>query len=828
MQPHVIWNGSVDSLPQLLADEVPYLVWVKDTEGRYLFINEAYRQFFSISDDRRLGLTDLQIYPPDLALRYRSEDQQALIQDAPLIILDHYPATDKTPEYYYQTIRQPLFSVSGNITGIYATSRNITARMIRDDKFARQKRLLEALHELSVELIKQRDIQALLRIILHRSAEAVGSRVGFLEMVNPQKDAMEMIHFIGDHVSIPSGYILPRGQGLVGEVWRSGKVQVLDDYQLWPPRLKHDFSCIIRAIVSVPIFSDNAVVGAVTLCHTDPGLQFDDTDITALEQFSALASVALENAKLFETAALELHQRRESESLYRTLIEQSSDAILLIDPLTRQLLQANNRYFELTGFTQEDIPRLKVYDLVVDDRRWIDQAFEVTLPQHRKQSLEMRLFRRSDGSVFEMERSARLVSIGNRDIVMAVARDVSERRHTRLMDYLHETTLDIVGHLDQAELLKAIITRAVNLVDAPFGYCALLDPHSGELNVVAVAGIDADQFSEPPRANAGLAAQVLASGKAMIVDDYRTWPERLPGTLFDRITAIAIFPLKNSQAEVIGVLTVLHWDPEKRIRMDDFSCLEEVANIASLALDNATLYNTARLELASRAEIELKIRQALEKLDDTYDTTLEGWARALDLRDCETEGHSRRVASIAVEMAKLMKIPVEQHIHIWRGALLHDIGKLGVPDSILLKPGPLTAEEWQIMRLHPIYGYDWLHQIEYLHPALAIPRSHHERWDGEGYPDRLRGEEIPLEARIFAPIDVWDALSSNRPYRRSWPDNKIREHIRSLAGSHFDPTIVAAFLALPPTAFVIRAKAPQSFDYPMPAAENRNKNDDVD
>ena len=247
-----------------------------------------------------------------------------------------------------------------------------------------------------------------------------------------------------------------------------------------------------------------------------------------------------------------------------------------------------------------------------------------------------------------------------------------------------------------------------------------------------------------------------------------------------------------------------------------FMLLEVVAILpkcSTCSCNLGKLYNTAKLEIASRSKIEQKIRLALEKLDATYDTTLEGWARALDLRDCETEGHSRRVASIAVEMAKQINIPAERHIHIWRGALLHDIGKLGVADSILLKPGPLTAEEWQIMRLHPIYGYDWLHQIEYLHPALAIPRSHHERWDGEGYPDKLKGTDIPIEARLFAPVDVWDALSSNRPYRRSWPDSKIREHIRSLSGSHFDPAVVDAFLSLPPEAFSIREKAPESFNY---------------
>ena len=805
----VQWDGRPASLPGILLDAAPFMIWVKDVDGRYVFINEAYRQFFSINDDKRLGLTDWEVYPPALASRYRSEDEQVCRLSTTLVIQDHYPATGQKPESYFETIKRPLLSAAGQITGVYATSQNITARVLRDDKLARQKRLLESLHQMSVELISKRDIQELLRTLLHRSAETLGAPVGFLEMLNEQKTGMEMQHYFGDNFFVPPSYLLQPGQGLVGQVWETGKVLLIDDYQQWDDRLRYPGFEAIRAIVCMQIFCGTEIAGAVTLCHTDPALRFDDTDIAALEQFSALASVALENARLFETAAQELQQRRESENLYRALVDQSADIILLFDPASRRLLQANKRYLELTGYTEAEIGNLTAYDVVMDERRWIDQSFDVLLPQLRSKPPEMRRFRRKDGSLFDMERTATMVSLGERDIIMSVSHDVSERRHTRLMEFLHETTLDIVGHLNQSELLQAIITRAVELVEAPFGYCALLDPASGELELVAVAGIDAAEFKDPPRSGAGLAAKVLASGKAMVVDDYRNWPDRLPGALFDRITAIAVLPLKNAHSEIVGLLTILHWDPEKRIRMDDFSCLEEVANLASLALDNAKLYNTARIELASRAEIELQVRQALEKLDNTYDTTLEGWARALDLRDCETEGHSRRVASIAVEMAKRMNVPAEQHIHIWRGALLHDIGKLGVPDSILLKPGPLTAEEWQIMRLHPIYGYDWLHQIEYLHPALAIPRSHHERWDGEGYPDKLSGEAIPLEARIFAPIDVWDALSSNRPYRRSWPDSKIREHIRALSGSHFDPAVVDAFLSLPPTAFVIRDKAPE-------------------
>jgi len=133
-------------------------------------------------------------------------------------------------------------------------------------------------------------------------------------------------------------------------------------------------------------------------------------------------------------------------------------------------------------------------------------------------------------------------------------------------------------------------------------------------------------------------------------------------------------------------------------------------------------------------------------------------------------------------------------VHVRRGALLHDMGKLGIPDSILLKPGKLTDEEWVIMRKHPSYAYEMLSPITYLRPALDIPHGHHEKWDGSGYPRGFKGEQIPLAARIFAVVDVWDALCSDRPYRRAWPEEEVREYISSTSGTHFDPRVVEAFL----------------------------------
>lgn len=209
----------------------------------------------------------------------------------------------------------------------------------------------------------------------------------------------------------------------------------------------------------------------------------------------------------------------------------------------------------------------------------------------------------------------------------------------------------------------------------------------------------------------------------------------------------------------------------------------------------------ARLGAAvERALDERRVRQeklrAERDLRDAYDTTIEGWSRALDLRDRETEGHSKRVAELTVRMARRMGLPEADLVHVRRGALLHDIGKMGIPDSILLKPGPLNLEEWVEMRKHPAYAYQLLAPIAYLRAALDIPYCHHERWDGTGYPRGLAGTQIPLVARIFALADTWDALRSNRPYRPEFRKEQAIAYIREQTGRHFDPGLVDVFLDL--------------------------------
>lgn len=197
--------------------------------------------------------------------------------------------------------------------------------------------------------------------------------------------------------------------------------------------------------------------------------------------------------------------------------------------------------------------------------------------------------------------------------------------------------------------------------------------------------------------------------------------------------------------------------------------------------------------IESKLKLEVRVQERTSELSQAYDTTIEGWSKALDLRDKETEGHSLRVTDLTLQLSSRMGVSKENMISIRWGALLHDIGKMGIADNILLKEGPLSDEEWKIMRLHPIYARDMLMPIKHLYKAIEIPYGHHEKWDGTGYPQGLKGDQIPLHARIFAVLDVWDALTNDRPYRLAWSREKAINHIMSESGKHFDPEVIRYF-----------------------------------
>ena len=248
----------------------------------------------------------------------------------------------------------------------------------------------------------------------------------------------------------------------------------------------------------------------------------------------------------------------------------------------------------------------------------------------------------------------------------------------------------------------------------------------------------------------------------------------------EQIAAYFAVPL-IIKGQVNGVMEVFQRSPfEPDEEWVDF--LMTLAGQAAIAIDNDQLFTGLQ-----RSNLELGL---------AYDATIEGWSHALDLRDKETEGHTQRVTEMTIKLAHSFNISNDVLRLIRWGALLHDIGKMGVPDAILLKPGPLTDEEWVKMKKHPVFAFEMLMPIHYLKDALDIPYCHHEKWDGTGYPRGLKGEQIPLAARIFAVVDVYDALTSDRPYRKAWTKEQALEHIKTEIGTHFDPQVVDAFFRL--------------------------------
>jgi len=229
---------------------------------------------------------------------------------------------------------------------------------------------------------------------------------------------------------------------------------------------------------------------------------------------------------------------------------------------------------------------------------------------------------------------------------------------------------------------------------------------------------------------------------------------------------------------------VLELYSRRAIRADSgwMRFLEALAAEAAVAIDNTELFR--------------QLQHSHDDLSLAYDATIQGWSKTLELRDLETKGHSERVVELTQALARKLNLPEDQMIHLRRGALLHDIGKTGIPDSILLKPGPLSDEEITIMQKHPEYAMRLLSSVPFLRPALDIPYCHHEKWAGGGYPRGLKGEEIPLAARIFSVVDVYDALRYERPYRYAWSKKRIFNYIRSRSGEDFDPQVVRAFLEI--------------------------------
>jgi HD-GYP domain-containing protein (c-di-GMP phosphodiesterase class II) len=350
---------------------------------------------------------------------------------------------------------------------------------------------------------------------------------------------------------------------------------------------------------------------------------------------------------------------------------------------------------------------------------------------------------------------------------------------------LHRIDQAIAASMDLRMTLNVLLEHVTSQLKVDAASVLLLNPHMQTLDYAAGRGFRTEALQRTHlRLGEGYAGRAALDRKLVYIPDLRVRKtDFLRSPVFSAEGFVAYYSMPLiAKGQVKGVLEVFHRAP---LEGDSawLNFFETLAGQAAIAIDNTQLFDNLQ-----RSNMDLAL---------AYDATIEGWSAALDLRDKETEGHTQRVAEMTIQLGRALEVNAETLVHIRRGALLHDIGKMGIPDAILHKPDKLSAEEWVIMKKHPQYAYTMFSSIAYLRPALDIPYCHHEKWDGSGYPRGLKGEQIPLAARIFAVVDVYDALTSDRPYRKAWSREKALAYIQQQAGLHFDPEIVSAFLGMP-------------------------------
>ena len=615
---------------------------------------------------------------------------------------------------------------------------------------------------------------------------------------------------------------LPVHRGVMGAVLRSGTALRIGDVQAYP-----DYICIderIHSELCVPLAVRERLVGVINVesCRPDA---FSEVDEVYLSAVSAELGIAIERVRLIES---ERNHRDELKALVSvsSIMRTAQNQVEMIPPLFNHIIDL----YEAEGVAIALRSR-RNFDMLIENACGKWQAAtglliplgmgiaEVVLNSKQTYFCENT---RTDPNLYRADLfhkvecllclpliaedyviglvyigrsrpfSAYDVQLGEAIADMAAngfnrARSNEETRyHLRRVNALRAIDQTILSSQDLRVTLDILVKDIIPQLEIDAANIMLYDAANDTLAVSATFGICPRYYNNLTLAlGESHAGQVAQSRKMKLIPDLRESGEEMTDRLQEisqEFIGFAALPLV-AKGEIKGVLQLFH---RARLEPDpdwiDF--LKALADQSAIAIYNAQLF-----EQQEKANLNLVL---------AYDDTIEGWSRALDLRDRETEGHSQRVTELTLKLAPRVGIPETELAQVRRGAQLHDIGKMGIPDNILLKPGPLSQGESEIMRRHPQYARDLLSPIEYLRPAIEIPYCHHEKWDGSGYPNGLKAEEIPLAARVFAVVDVWDALTSDRPYRPAWSEEVALEYIQQQSGRHFDPAVVEAFLKLSP------------------------------
>ena len=522
-------------------------------------------------------------------------------------------------------------------------------------------------------------------------------------------------------------------------------------------------------------------------------INYDDNQISGVyEVYAFQTSPGRMVAKFQDITERKLAEEalRRSEDTLSSIFRAAPTGIGLVSD--RVLLEVNQRICEMTGYTQEELvgKNARILYPSDDDYEYVGREKYRLIRKFGTGTVETR-WQHKNGQIIDVLMSSTPIDPDNlSNGVTFTALDITDRKSAEIRLQSQLQRLAALNQIDAAITSNLSLDHTIDI---------LLDQTVRQLNIDAAAIL----FYKPSTHSLeyfgfhGFTNKRALSGSTRLGQKYsgRVALERqtIKASIGDKDFLKNLKTFENegfqsycgipliTKGQVKGVLEVFHRGL-LAANEDWLNFIETLAGQAAIAIDNAEM-----VENLERSNLELRL---------AYNTTLEGWARALELRDFETRGHSQNVTELTIQLARAVGIPEETLVHVQRGALLHDIGKMGIPDQILLKNGPLDEDEWEIMRQHPVYAYEMLSEIEFLRPALDIPYYHHERWDGSGYPHGLKGESIPLAARVFTVVDVWDALSSVRPYRGAWSKEAVLNYIREGSGTYFDPRVVDAFMRI--------------------------------
>ena len=468
----------------------------------------------------------------------------------------------------------------------------------------------------------------------------------------------------------------------------------------------------------------------------------------------------------------------ESKEKFRTLAETTAAGIYIHQE--KNYLYVNPKWCQITGYSEVELLQMGPTDIL--NRQ---DALEAQQNIHRRLKGEVvqdkfeHIIHTHSGEKRVIDLNVNLIEFEGEKSIIGTAVDITNRKQ-------REHELEIIAEMSEAlraniardEILSTTIDKLIDLMNVEGAFLSLVNTDNSGILLKKTSGIWRSLENSTVKIEQSLSGHIITTNQTYLnnqpeIDPYVAFPEAVKG-----LASIAGVPL-ITHGETIGSLVI---GAHHQFSENDLRLLKAIAGFAASAIHRADLFE--------------QTRQQADELKQAYDSTLEGWALALELRDKETQGHSVRIAKLTLKLAKRLGIPAEEMENIRRGALLHDIGKLGVPDTVLLKQGKLNAEEWEVMQKHPLYAYDMLSAIRDFKDAIDIPYCHHEWWDGSGYPRGLEGKSIPLPARIFCIVDVWDALTSNRPYRGAWTKKEALAHIINQAGTHFDPDVVNEFIQM--------------------------------